>query len=198
MSKRTHGMDVRRLERCSAGFSLIEVMIALVVVSIGMLGLAKMESLALASADVSGMRTIAAIEASSLASMMHADHDYWGRALAPVNPVTVTFVSNTVNIVGDTNLATTGNNCTVTGSTSCNVSQMAAYDLHNWGATLGTLLPGYTATIACTPGTLAASPPTPVTCTITINWVENAVAANAQQTNLAVLAKPTYTLNVQP
>jgi len=198
MSTLTHGMDVRRPKRCSAGFSLIEVMVALVVVSIGMLGLAKMESLALASADVSGMRTIAAIEASSLASMMHADHDYWGRALAPVNPVTVTVVSNAVNIVGDTNLATTGNICTVAGSGSCNVSQLAAYDLQNWGADLQKLLPGYTATIACTPATLAASPPSPVTCTITINWVENAVAANSQQTNLAVLAKPTYTLNVQP
>ena len=36
-----------------SGFSLIEVMVALVVCSIGLLGLAKMESLAIASQDVS-------------------------------------------------------------------------------------------------------------------------------------------------
>ena len=65
-----------------AGFSLIEVMVALVVCSIGLLGLAKMESLALSSEDLSGNRTIAAIEASSLAAMMHADRGYWATSAA--------------------------------------------------------------------------------------------------------------------
>jgi type IV pilus assembly protein PilV len=184
--------------RSSAGFSLIEVMVALVVVSIGMLGLAKMESLALSSADVSGTRTIAAIEAASLASMMHADHDYWGSASAPGANVTVTSTGTTVNVTGNATLAATGNNCTVPGATACNVSQMAAYDVQNWGAKLQTLLPGYKATILCTPTTLAAATPSPVTCTITINWVENNVAVSALQSNLIGLASPTYTLNVEP
>jgi type IV pilus assembly protein PilV len=184
--------------RTAAGFSLIEVMVALIVVSIGMLGLAKMESLALSSADVSGTRTIAAMEAASLAAMMHADHDYWGSASAPAATVTVTSTGNTVNVAGDANLAATGNNCTVAGTSSCNVKQMAAYDVQNWGAALQALLPGYQATIACTPGTLAAATPSPVTCTITINWVENAVAVSSLQSNLLGLTKPAYTLNVEP
>jgi len=37
-----------------------------------------------------------------------------------------------------------------------------------------------------------------VTCTIQIQWVENAVAANAQQTNMAGIQLPTYVLYVQP
>jgi len=202
MSELTHGIERRKLKqrrgdmRFSGGFSLVEVMVALVIVSIGMLGLAKMESLALASADVAGTRTIASIEASSLASMMHADHDYWGSATATTSAV-VTWVSGAVSVT-DPTLAATGNNCTVAGSASCSVTAMAAYDVQNWGTTLQALLPGYTATIVCTPATLTASPPSPVTCTITITWVENAVAANSQQTNLAALATPTYTLSVEP
>ena len=59
------------------------------------------------------------------------------------------------------------------------------------------LAAGYTATIACIPAVATA----PVTCTVTINWVENAVAANAQQTNISNLitnVSPSYTLNVEP
>lgn len=194
-----------RIDRRYSGFSLIEVMVALVVCSIGLLGLAKMESLALASEDVSGTRTIAAMQASSLAAMMHADRAYWSSTSVTASAV-LTGGSASYNVT-DTNLAYGGTACTTAGSGSCTPLQMAAYDLYNWasgvsGTTFGglqALLPGYTATIACTPTVTI----TPVTCTITITWVENAVAANAQQTNISNITTstagaPTYTLNVEP
>jgi type IV pilus assembly protein PilV len=182
--------------RAQSGFSLIEVMVALVVCSIGMLGLAKMESLALASEDVSGARTMAAMQASSLAAMMHADRGYWASTSATASAV-VTWVSGAISIT-DTNLAAAAT-CLTSGSSSCTPIQMAAYDVQNWGTGLQTLLPGYTATIVCTPAVVLA----PVTCTITITWVENAVAANAQQTNItnitsSAAGSPSYTLNVEP
>ena len=181
-----------------AGFSLIEVMVALVVCSIGLLGLAKMESLSLASEDVSGMRTIAAMQASSLAAMMHADRGYWGSssvtASAIVTGGALTTNGLTAYSVSDATLNYGGTACTTAGATSCTPSQMAAYDLYNWGVGLQVLLPGYQATITCTPAVTAA----PVTCTITITWAENAVAANAQQTAINTLASPSYTLNVEP
>ncbi|MGA2842502.1 MAG: type IV pilus modification protein PilV [Steroidobacteraceae bacterium] len=181
-----------------AGFSLIEVMVALVVCSIGLLGLAKMESLALASEDVSGTRTIAAMQASSLAAMMHADRGYWASTSATTSAV-VTGGTSTANgltayAVTDTTLAYGGAPCTTSGASSCTPIQLAAYDLYNWGSGLQLLLPGYQATIICTPTVTAA----PVTCSISITWVENAVAANSQQTNIGSLAAPTYTLNIEP
>jgi type IV pilus assembly protein PilV len=186
-----------RVDRRQLGFSLIEVMVALVVCSIGLLGLAKMESLALASEDVSGTRTIAAMQASSLAAMMHADRGYWSSTAVTASAVLTGGVA-TYNVT-DTNLSYGGTPCTTSGSTSCTPVQMAAYDLYNWGSGLQTLLPGYTATIVCTPTVTI----TPVTCTVTITWVENAVAANAQQTNISTITTsasgaPTYTLNVEP
>jgi type IV pilus assembly protein PilV len=182
--------------RHCAGFSLVEVLVALVVVSIGLLGLAKMESLAISSADISGTRAIAAMQAASLAAMMHADHDYWASANATTG-ATVTYGTTSVS-VSDTNLAPSGTNptCTISGSNACTPTFLAAADLQSWGTTLNSLLPGYSANIICTPATLAASPPTPVTCTITISWAENGIAMDSQQNNLQTAA--TYTLNVEP
>jgi type IV pilus assembly protein PilV len=180
-----------------SGFSLVEVMVALVVCSIGLLGLAKMESLALASEDVSGTRTIAAIQASSLAAMMHADRGYWGSTSVTASAVVTGggLTGTTPYSVTDTNLNYGGTPCTTAGTCTTPL-QMAAYDLYNWGGGLQTLLPGYQATITCTPAVTAA----PVTCTITIVWVENAVTANAQQTSIASVTtnSPSYTLNVEP
>ena len=166
----------------SAGFSLIEVMVALVVCAIGLLGLAKMESLALSSTSIASSRSLAAIEASSLAASMHANPGYWAAGLAPG----VTTVS------AGTLAGFTGTACTIAGTTSCGAQPMAFYDLSQWGTALSTLLPGYYATITCT--TVGF----PVTCTIQIQWTENAVAANSSQTNISNLTAPTYTLFVQP
>jgi type IV pilus assembly protein PilV len=189
-----------------SGFSRIEVMVALVVCSIGLLGLAKMESLALSSEDVSGNRTIAAIEAASLASMMHANRGYWASTSVTAG-ATVTW-SGTAVVVSDPTLALVAP-CLTPAAGACSPAQIAAYDVQNWGGQtttqgtttnvgLASLIPGYTATITCTP-TVTVSP---VTCIITIQWPENAVAANTQQqsnlTALALATNPSYTLNVEP
>lgn len=166
----------------SAGFSLIEVLVALVVCSVGLLGLAKMESLALSSTSVAGSRSIAAIQASSLASAMHANPGYWAAGLAPATTVVTAATA-----------ASTPTPCLTAGSASCIPAAMAAYDLQQWATALGAVLPGYYATIACT-----TTVGIPVTCTIQIQWTENAVAGNSAQTNMAGLTQPTYTLWVQP
>ena len=165
----------------SRGFSLVEVMVALVVCSIGMLGLAKMESLALSSTGVASSRSLAAIQASSLASAMHADRGYWGGGIAPA----VTTVNATNNFASATP-------CLTAGATSCTVDLMAAYDLQQWAIAVNALLPGYNATITCSTGA------PPVNCTIQMQWVENAVAVNAQQTSITNLQTPTYVLYVEP
>jgi type IV pilus assembly protein PilV len=177
---------------------LIEVLVALVVVSIGLLGLAKMESLAVSSADVSGNRAIAAMQAASMAAMMHADRDYWATANATAS-TTVQYTSGAVAVSDATLVVASGNtNCYNTGTGACAPLSLAATDLRAWGTVLNALLPGYLATITCTPTTLAASPPTPVTCTVQITWAEAGVQMDANQTNTLGLSAPTYTLNVQP
>ncbi len=167
----------------SRGFSLVEVMVALVVCAIGLLGLAKMESLALSSTGVASSRSLAAIQASSLAAAMHANRGYWGAGRAPA----VTTVDGT-----SANNFSTAVACLTAGTTACNTDQMAFYDLQQWALAVGALLPSYSATIAC------STTGFPVNCTIQLQWVENAVAANGAQTGMTNLQTPTYVVYVEP
>jgi type IV pilus assembly protein PilV len=170
-----------RARHGSRGFSLVEVMVALVICSVGLLGLAKLESLALSSTGVASSRSLAAIQASSLAAAMHANPGYWAAGFAPATTT-----------VSATNNFSSASPCLTAGTSSCVPSAMAAFDLQQWAIQLGNVLPGYYATITCSTGSF------PVTCNIQIQWVENAVSANAQQTNMAGMQVPTYILYVQP
>jgi type IV pilus assembly protein PilV len=175
------------------GFSLLEVMVALVVLSVGLLGVVKLETVAYASTNIASKRSFAALEASSLAASMHVNRGYW------TSPDTL---SATIKLTGTTVLVTGANapllaavassaqNCTSTSLTlPCPPVIMAAYDLQQWAKALQLLLPNYTATINC--GTAS-----PVSCMINMTWNENAVAINTQETG--ALASPSYTLYVEP
>jgi type IV pilus assembly protein PilV len=174
--------DVNMRFNASRGFSLVEVMVALVVVAIGLLGLAKMESLALASTTTAGTRSIAAIQASSMAAAMHANRGYWASVSAPA--------STTV-----TKTTAAGTAVACTQAAPCTGINMAAWDLQNWSSAMNAVLPPYLATITCTAATF---PVNPVNCNIKIQWSETGVAINAQQTNMAGLALPDYQIFVEP
>jgi type IV pilus assembly protein PilV len=177
------------------GFSLVEVMVALIVTAIGLLGLAKMESLALASTSVASMRSLVAIEAGSMVASMHANRDYWASASATTGAT----ITGSAPTVSDAVLAA-ASNC-YNNAVPCTPSAMAAFDVRNWGSTLNNMIPGYSASIVCTQPVTPLV--TPVTCTISITWVETAVAVNAQQVGITpgtftAAQTPTYTLIVEP
>jgi type IV pilus assembly protein PilV len=191
----------RRLNRGARdgrGFSLLEVMVALVVLCLGLLGILKLEAAAISSTTVAAKRSLAALEASSLAATMHLNRGYWTKA-DPSNAIITMQGTTAVVTAGAPNLANSlaaGPVCTST-VTPCAVTDMAAYDLSQWALLLQPLLPNYTAVIAC--GAV-----TPVSCTININWSENAVAINKQAaaaqavTPNATFENPSYTLYVEP
>jgi len=52
-------------------------MIALFVTAIGLLGIAKLQSLAYASTGSANIRSLVAIQAAGLAASMHANRNYW-------------------------------------------------------------------------------------------------------------------------
>jgi type IV pilus assembly protein PilV len=174
------GLGYRRVR----GFSLMEVMVALVVSTIGLLGLAKMEALAMSSTGVASSRSLAAIEASSLAAAMHANPGYWQAGTAPASIL----ISGTAT----TNPYAASPACTLTGTSSCTPQAMANNDLNQWAGAVSQVLPGYLATISCSQANF------PVTCTIQLQWTENGVAVNTQQTQMSSLVTPTYVLFVQP
>jgi type IV pilus assembly protein PilV len=184
------------------GFSLIEVLVALIVVSIGLLGIAKMQAIAYSSTGVASKRSLAAIEAASLASSMHANRAYW--SVSGVAPLTTTIAG--IAVASTDPALATFTDCTTAGVAPCNANQVAAYDVNSWAAALKGLLGNSDqATISCVN---PAPVNTPVTCTVTITWSENQVALNSQEaaaSNAAVAANspaalqlPSYTLYIEP
>ena len=94
-------------------------MVAVVVICIGLLGIAKMQAMALSNTSMSRQRSLAAIEAASFASAMHSNRAYWG------------------NFAVDFNVSITGNN--VVASTDAALQAQTAADL---GASPIIRLPG--------------------------------------------------------
>jgi type IV pilus assembly protein PilV len=211
----------------SRGFTLVEVMVALIIIAIGTLGIAKMQALALASTSASRSRALAAIEASSLAAAMHANRAYWGSSAATPGNITVTTATGTATTTSDSALMQTA--VTTVAGTACPTSttmqarlscycasggsppcaspyvNMAASDLYDWSWGLASLLPASTAKITCVNSNF------PVNCTILIQWVENAVSVTQQNGAVAAAANgntnagntaafqfATYTLYVVP
>jgi type IV pilus assembly protein PilV len=190
----------------AGGFSLMEVMISVVVICVGLLGIAKLQGLAMSNANTSRLRALAAIEGASLASAMHSNRDYWGLS-APVTTTvttTVTSLDAALQTQAQTDL-TTGTQpsqacyglATPSTTAACTSMQLAAFDLARWSYSLTQLLPNPTATISCPPAIGA----NPTSCTVTITWYEKAVAVNKQELTAASTAAfqlPTYTLYVEP
>ena len=185
------------------GFSLVEVMVAVIVICVGLLGIAKMQALALSNSNTSRLRSLAALEAASLAAAMHTNQLYW--SVTP--PVSSTLNAGAI-VSSDAVLATQATldlaNLAACAGTSCAPTQLAAYDLANWVSSLAVLLPNPSASIVCNP--VAG---VPASCTIQISWTEKAVAMNQQEAqrqiavtqgtaSAAQIENPSYQLYVQP
>jgi type IV pilus assembly protein PilV len=187
----------------SRGFSLMEVMVALIVICVGLLGIAKMQALSLSNSTTSRMRSLAAIEAASLASAMHSNRQYWANtapATVTVNPgaITSTDAALTAAVTATNPGACLGAPGTIS---QCAALPLAAYDLARWNTSLSALLPPPPAPTAMATISCPAIAGTPTSCTIQISWGERAIAINQQETTAAANAQfqvPTYTLYVEP
>lgn len=167
-------------------------MISLIVISIGLLGVAKLNALSIGNSRVSGSRSLAAIYMGSLSAAMHANGRYWQM---PGSTATGTLFLTGSTLTGDSALAAQNTDCAWSSGNplpSCKPLQMASHDLRAWGSSLQQL-PSGTGSVLCTNGT-------PVTCVITVSWAEKYIASNAAGAGGAARQTATQTLSavVQP
>jgi type IV pilus assembly protein PilV len=172
-------------------------MVAVVVICVGLLGIAKMQALALSSTTIARQRSLAAFEAASLASTMQSNRAYWASALAAAAPITITGATGTITpaaLAGVANNACFGANSAVPACPGVAGAQtLAGFDLTRWNASVNALLPNAVTTITCNP---LLQPPS---CIIQMTWTEQAVILNnQQQLNAGQFQTPTYTLYVEP
>jgi type IV pilus assembly protein PilV len=130
------------------GFSLIEAMVSLVVVSVGMIGIAALYGQGLSAGRTALFRTQAVNLAADMADRIRANRlggaDYGG---APGN-----------------------NACDPPGVATCTPTQMAAHDLFVWTALVQNQLPNGI-------GTVQVAGTSPPTFTINVGWQETGLGA---------------------
>jgi type IV pilus assembly protein PilV len=188
------GASSRACARAHAsGFTLLEVMVALVVTSIGLLGIAKLQALAYASTSSASARSLVALQAAGLASSMRTNRGYWATGSAPV-PLTIT--GTTISDATLNASATSAGYCVYgSGTTPCSSASLAAFDLHAYATALTAML-GNSNSVT----TINCPVAIPIDCTIQVTWNEKAVSINTQGaagTTQSTFA-PTYTLYVEP
>jgi type IV pilus assembly protein PilV len=175
------------------GFTLIEVLVSLIVIAVGMLGIAKIQALAYASTGTASMRSLAALEAAGMASAMRANQAYWTLLTVPMTVTTTGATVTATDPILNGDLAALPACQSGVTSVCTNSTLLAAYDLEQWATGLNSILPSSSGTITCTPPATG-----PVSCTITVTWSERTIAINTQSLGGTLAALPTYTLYVQP
>ncbi|MBN8886571.1 MAG: type IV pilus modification protein PilV [Rudaea sp.] len=178
-----------------AGFSLIEVLIALLVFSLGLMGLAASLVMSVRTTQGAYIRTQANFLAQSMADRMRANVPMvWAGSYND------SYVSAATPVPGSDPCAS--------GSTSCSRAQVASRDLYQWRTQVQTLMPAQTsAVILCTQVTdpnyaplaaeIANGAPYSGTCAITLRWTELSLN-RATQGSTAVAdtsAQPPQTFN---
>jgi len=131
---------------------MVEMLVALVVLAVGMLGVAILFGISLHSGSSAISRMQAVNLAADIADRIRANRR---AGIAPNNAYSG---------------AAADNGCTGSGAVSCTPAQMAADDLYHWQRELSQAIAGGTATgtVVVTPGT------TPQSYTITVSWNERA------------------------
>lgn len=146
------------MRRENRGFSLLEALIALLILAVGLLGIAGMQAAALYQTHSSTVDGLAAIDAQSLAAEISANT----AGLAYYNTTSATSVSSSTQ-------------CTSV-SAPCTAAQMATYNLAQWGTNLAASLPKGNGAVTCT---LATSQ-----CTITVQWWQQSKNASSSGTTI--------------
>ena len=158
------------------GFSLIEALVAFLILSVGMLGIASLQTLSLKSGSTAMYRTAAVMKVDEIVESMRANQS-----------VIAKYAAGTGDPGAD-------NGCRQTASTAasvCTPDELAADDILHWKNSLKTVLPNNAATTASVTVAAPVAPEVLSTVTIAVNWSER----NADN-NTAVAMNYTVTLQI--
>ena len=162
------------IEHKQKGFSLIEALVAFLILSVGMLGIASLQTMSLKSGHTAALRTVAVMKVDEILESMRS------------NPIAL------LNYAAGTADMGTDNGCSQTSvaSANCTPAQMALDELFRWKRSLIEALPnnaGTTATVIITP---PVPPATMNLVVVSVNWNErDQETGNAANMNYSVAVR---------
>jgi type IV pilus assembly protein PilV len=136
-------MTMRKTRNSQSGFSLIEALVSLIVISVGMIGIASLYGQGLAASRAALYRTQAVALAADMADRIRANRS-----------ATTSYEA-----------AAADSNCDPGDNKNCTPAEMAAHDLWLWTTQVGAQLPAGA-------GTVSVDTTTPPTYTISVTWTE--------------------------
>jgi type IV pilus assembly protein PilV len=165
------------INRKQSGFTLLEVMVAIVVLSLGLLGLAGLQAATLRNNQIAYYRAIAIQQTYDMADRIRANQ----AGVCPRPPNTAgaciqpsEYRNLTASVPADPDCVTN----------TCSPAQIAVADHSQWNNNNARMLPGGVGTVVCEDGAVGAG------CTaatgnwvfrVTISWNENTEAGSAGQ-----------------
>lgn len=170
--------------KTNTGFTLIEVLVAIVIFSFGLLGLAGMMTISVRNNHNGYLRTQANFFADNMADRMRANLPaVWSGAYAGT-------------------AADGATDCT--SSSPCDYITLAAYDMEHWARSLANTLPAGTGSVQCDgsgalpadlpladpPSIWTPAPPYDGLCTITVSWTESNRDSVAETQNVFLVVQP--------
>lgn len=141
-----------------AGFSLLEILVAIVILSLGMLGLAGLQAASLRNNQTAYYRSVAAQQTYDMADRIRANQA--GVASGQYDALTATIPTDP--------------HCVETG-VACSAANMAVSDHYQWNTNNSLLLPGGVGTVDCVAGPGVACSNTANALRefdITVQWTE--------------------------
>jgi type IV pilus assembly protein PilV len=157
--------------RRQRGVSLIEVLMAVLIFSIGLIGLASLLVVATRSNQAAYLRTQVTFLAGNMADRMRAN---------PIGVWQGAYNNDNYPLASDQDCS---------GASSCTPAQVAVHDQYAWSQQLKTFLPTPKASIACdksavgydpvSAGQVGMRPPYGGTCTMKITWSERGTGDTA-------------------
>lgn len=120
-----------RLKRPQAGFTLLELLVTVVIVSIGLLGIMGLQTVSIFNTQISAARGKAAVAAESMAARIAA------------NPAGAAGYKNISHPAAGSEPTP---DC---AATSCTPAQLADYDAWHWDSMVGRRLPGGKGYVTC-------------------------------------------------
>ena len=170
-------MTLHRAHPLQRGFSMLEVLIAVLVFSLGMIGLAGLLIFAIQSNHVAYLRTQATFLAHNMANRMAANPaGVWG--------------SGGVSNYNISAILAPGAGITTTCAAGCSPADLAAHDIQAWSQQLNTFLPNAKGAINCsassltyqpTPAQISNRPPYGGTCQMVLTWNEAGSGSDTNQ-----------------
>jgi type IV pilus assembly protein PilV len=145
-----------------SGFSLIEALVAFLILSVGMLGIASLQTMSLKAGHTATLRMAAVMKADEILESMRANSN---------DPAVL------LNYAASTGYSGTDNGCsqTTVAAVVCSPVQLAADDIFRWKQSLTDALPNNAATTASVVVTPPVPPETMTDIVVTINWSERDV-----------------------